>query len=167
MLVFFARAVGKRAVTRRDAKRKRSGLGAHVTHHRRGNSDRPPPMRLLRFAQCARAEAPGWSTLVCCSRRPAGNTGRRMCKHTGLSNLCVFKFVRRPRTHARRVSAAGRRRQHSGRVLHPRKSRLREVANPAYFASGFLSRFRWKNSGYLLRSWFSTRFTSAVLPSFV
>ena len=85
---------------------------------------------------CARANAsklrwratatPGWSTrLACCFRRLAGNTARRLRKHTGFPNLCVFKSACRSQTHARRVSAASRRRQHASRVLHPEASARR------------------------------------------
>ena len=68
----------------------------------------------------------GWSTrLACCFRRLAGNTARRLRKHTGFPNLCVFKSACRSQTHARRVSAASRRRQHASRVLHPEASARR------------------------------------------
>ena len=41
------------------------------------------------------------------------------------------------------------------------------TAGTAVFRYGFGARFFWRYSGYLLRSWFSSRFTSGAFPSFV
>ena len=108
----------------------------------------------------------GWSTrLACCFRRLAGNTARRLRKHTGFPNLCVFKSACRSQTLARRVSAASRRRQHASRVLHPEFSARRHCDfDASALPSGLAPSMRGQNCNGMLNRPATARWPAESSP---